>query len=230
MKKTVIIIVLLFALLLSACGKTAAESTAKPAQDAAKSTPVPEKAESAPVEEPAPVEKPEQLSEDDFIITVINDSECEIKECLSKAKEIIVPDTISGHKVIGLGGSVFFTADTEKIVLPDTVEYIGSMAFNSCESLREVQLGSGLKSIGKLAFNFCPKLERIEFPDGMESIKDIVFGGAESLAEVYIPASVTDIPNGITFPQFCPNIVIVTPAGSVAEASALQSGLTVKNP
>ncbi len=99
-----------------------------------------------------------------------------------------------------------------------------------CENLKTVEFGTGLKGIGMLAFNFCAKLETIAFPEGMESLGSCVFLGCNELGEVSIPGTVTMFDQVIANAATCPNMVIVTPAGSAAEAQAELDGIPVKNP
>ena len=173
---------------------------------------------------------PSTASEDDFSIVELGDGTCEVTYCSSEASIIKVPGTIHGNTVVGMADYAFSNCDAEEIILPDTVEYIGGAVFVNCENLRSVDLGTGLKSIGQMAFNECPVLETLEFPEGMTTIANLVLGSCDVLEEVYIPASVTEIGEVITYTNICPNIVIVTPAGSAAEAVALANELPVQNP
>lgn len=173
---------------------------------------------------------PAEVTEDDFSIVDLGDGTCKISACEATARKLVVPDTIRGLKVVGIGDYAFNQCPAEEIVLPDSVEFIETNAFCLCENMRKVDLGSGLKRIGQLAFLSCNALERVDFPDGMTTLESFVFGACEKLGEVYIPASVTEIPMGIANITQCPNIVIVTPAGSVAEQAAKDNGLPVRNP
>lgn len=179
----------------------------------------------------AKVDKTEQdVSESDFIIRSLGNGTCEIMGCSSTARVIRVPETIYGETVVGIGSNGFNCTEAEKIILPDTVEYLANHAFNNCENLEEVDLGRGLKKTNLMSFNFCNELRSISFPDGMEEMTEVCFGVCKKLGEVYIPASVTKFRNMIVSPGLCPDVVIVTPAGSAAEANALKYGIPVRNP
>ncbi len=170
-----------------------------------------------------------ELSEDDFSIADLGDGTCEIISCHAEVSIIDVPDTICGCTVVGIGQNAFSNLSATQINLPDTVEYIDSMAFSICENLETVDLGTGLKSTGELVFNYCDKLKSISFPVGMTTMEGFLLGQCNSLEDVFIPESVIEIPNGIADIAFCPNIVIITPAGSVAESVAIENGLPVQN-
>lgn len=170
------------------------------------------------------------ISEDDFVIASLGDGTCEIISCSSTAKVIRVPEILYGETVVGIGSDGFNCTEAEQIVLPDTVVYLANNAFNNCENLKEVDLGSGLKRTGLLSFNACNELRSVSFPDGMEEMTECCFGICEKLGEVYIPASVTKFGNKIASLAMCPNVVIVTPAGSAAEANAQEYGIPYRNP
>ena len=146
-----------------------------------------------------------------------------------KDKVIVVPEMISGAEVVAVARGAFYeNDDVVAIVLPDTVKIIEGSAFFDCENLKYVYLGSGLKETGDMVFNYCGSIEKIEFPEGIERIGGIIACDCASLKEIIIPASATDIPNGIMVRDDF-NGVIKTPAGSVAEKIALEDGLKVEN-
>lgn len=230
--KKIWIVLLICALLLAGCGgkKTGDVSQGQTQDPIQANLPA---GEGSPDAAP-PVELPEvnipeltEIREEDFLYDDLGDGKCELRNCLSDAKEIAVPETIAGLTVVGIGSNCFGSS-VEKVILPDTVEYIRGYAFNACENLRTVEFGTGLRRIGEGTFNICPALEKLSFPEGLEYM-DFPIYGCKALTEVYIPASVTDIPNGITVYDSCPNMVVVTPAGSVAEASAIADGIPVRN-
>ena len=144
-------------------------------------------------------------------------------------KVIVVPETISGYKVVSVGFGAFTEMENvEAIVLPDSVESIGKSAFTTCEKLRFVYLGSGLKSTGDTMFNYCNALKEIELPDGTTTMNGCIAGRCSGLEIITIPASVQEIQYGIISPQEFSG-VIRTPAGSVAEKNAQELGLKVEN-
>ena len=77
-------------------------------------------------------------------------------------------------------------------------------------------------------FAHCIGIEKIELPDGVEKIGGQVATQCYSLKEIVVPASATDIPNGIMYSDEFDG-VIKTPAGSEAEKVALEYGLKVEN-
>lgn len=73
---------------------------------------------------------------------------------------------------IGKGKSHTF----KRIILPDSIEEIGSEAFMYCTELEEINLPDSLKIIGDNAFNWCEKLTELDIPDSVEYIGDEAFG------------------------------------------------------
>ena len=170
----------------------------------------------------------EKAGEDDFYGDVI-DGGFVLKRCNSEAKEIAVPETIQGAPVVRIGKNAFAQLHCESVVLPSSVTEIDDEAFFECSELKNVELGNGLRRMGKVVFIYCRNLESVRFPESLVKIEGVLFHECDALSEVYIPASVTDIPEGIAFVETCPNLVIVTPAGSVAEQVAKEAGIPVRN-
>lgn len=180
----------------------------------------------------------ETSEEDGFTIAQLSNDSCEIVGCTLGYSEaidsLIVPDTINGLTVIGIGSGAFVNNIAKEITLPDTVEYISEKAFYMCD-METLNLGSGLKKIEESGILSCNELTSLTFPEGMESMGACSFSGG-ALVEVYIPATVTEIGQNssgetvLTYPAASPNVVIVTPSGSLAEEVALENKLTVQNP
>ena len=63
----------------------------------------------------------------------------------------------------------------ERIAFHDGLMAIGHEAFNGCSHLRTVVLPDSLRFIGDLAFNSCP-LDSLSIPSGMESMGSNPFG------------------------------------------------------
>lgn len=222
MKKLCVLILTLSLLMLAACAKQEIQTPTATAQG--ESVAAPEQTQAATVTEA------QEASEEDFRTVSLGDGKCEILGCSSDAEVIRVPETLYGETVVGIGTNAFCGREAKKIILPDTVEYLEKYAFNTCEKLEELELGSGLKRTGLFAISFCNELCSVTFPDGMEEMTEICFGSCLKLGEVYIPASVTKLTNMIVNPELCPEVMIVTPAGSAAEANAQEYGIPYRNP
>jgi len=108
----------------------------------------------------------------------------------------------------------------ESVYIPESVEYIGSSAFENntklaavviggesclveigdyafykCYALSAINLQAGVVRIGKSAFSRCTSLDLRTLPDSVEYIGDEVFGYCESITEFALPKKLAAIPN-----------------------------------
>lgn len=88
--------------------------------------------------------------------------EIQIRECMSDAEEIIIPNKINGHPVTSIGNNAFRDCThIKRIVIPDSVTIIGYGAFGGCTKLTSITIGSGVKTISR-SFYGCDNLERVD--------------------------------------------------------------------
>jgi hypothetical protein len=130
-------------------------------------------------------------------------------------------------KYIGIWGSV---------VIPDTINGlpvtgIGNATFNQCASLTNVTIGSNVTSIAGQAFVGCPNLVAINVDRHnpvYSSMDGVLFDKSQSTLRYYpggragsytIPHGVTSIPS-YAF-QSCPNLTSLTVPGSVTSIGTL---------
>ena len=106
----------------------------------------------------------------------------------SALQTIVLPNTL---KYIG---SHAFEEDAliDSIVLPDSVEVVGIQAFREC-NLSSVTLSKNLRYIGQGAFQNNDDLEVIELPEGLEFIGTYAFLGCDKITEVTIPSTVKEV-------------------------------------
>ena len=74
----------------------------------------------------------------------------------------------------------------EAVILPDTLQKIGQLAFNECHSLVYVDFG-GVNVIEEYAFLSCESLISIEIPDSVTEISLGAFMQCESLKYISLP-------------------------------------------
>ncbi len=80
-----------------------------------------------------------------------------------------------------------------KIVIPNSVSYIGEYAFQTCENLASVSIGNGVKTIGDGAFSGCSNLSELIIGDAVNSIGTRTFSGCENLVSIALPESLRSI-------------------------------------
>jgi hypothetical protein len=70
-----------------------------------------------------------------------------------------LPVTEIGAYQDGPTFNAFGGTDITSVEIPDTVTYIGSAAFQACESLTSLTIPAGVKEFGWAVFNLCPNLK-----------------------------------------------------------------------
>lgn len=131
------------------------------------------------------------LIEGDFAYTVNADQQSvTVSEYKGEGGEAVIPDTLGGLPVTGIGSWAFFgCAALTGITIPDSVTVIGNSAFNGCTGLAAAALPSALTAIGDSAFAGCSALTEAEIPEGVTSIGTQAYSGCTALERVSIPES-----------------------------------------
>lgn len=105
--------------------------------------------------------------------------------------ELVVPGTIDGQTVTGLGNGCFYDCDGLTTVhLPDTLTYVGESAFADCDSLRGIYLPVGVAQIGANAFRDCAALEAVSLSGNVKSIGSHAFTGCSDLNYIFFNSTV----------------------------------------
>ncbi len=105
--------------------------------------------------------------------------------------EIHLPDELTE-----IGDFAFANAKRLKqISIPAKTASIGAYAFQNCERLESVTIANGsvLNAIGDLAFESCTSLRSIQLPESLTAIGTHAFYNNTSLQSVYIPQNVNTI-------------------------------------
>ena len=77
-----------------------------------------------------------------------------------------------------------------EVILPDSLEIIGTNAFNGCSSLANIDLPDGLTTIRGSAFASCA-FTAVKIPETVTYIGDYAFQGCRNLESLNIPVGVT---------------------------------------
>ena len=100
--------------------------------------------------------------------------------------ELIVPETVDGQTVTGIGPYCFQNCDSlSSVTLPGTVEIIEPYAFFDCENLQTVKLCDGIQIIDCDAFYSCGSLETIYIPASVEIVDGQAFTDCRKLTHIY---------------------------------------------
>ena len=85
-----------------------------------------------------------------------------ITDCDTSVTEAIIPETIQGVSVTGIGDQAFWKCSRlVDVTIPDSVVYIGGKAFVRCDSLTSIDIPDSVTSIGTGAFTYQNKLKAI---------------------------------------------------------------------
>lgn len=106
--------------------------------------------------------------------------------------------------------------DAAMVIVPKTVQTIGSLAFSRRSKLKKVQLPEGLDRIGRDAFSDCDALEEIIIPSSVTTIDAYAFGGCENLKKVTFLNTVKHL-SRTAFSDDYSLLSITVPEGSAAK-------------
>lgn len=116
-----------------------------------------------------------------------------ITSYLGSGGDVIIPSTLDGKKVIGIGHGSFSNgggnySEITSVTIPEGVTFIEAYAFSECRNLKSISIPVSMKSIGDYAFNNCTNLEGINIPKNLTSIGSYVFEGGLSLTSIEVAA------------------------------------------
>ena len=131
----------------------------------------------------------------------IVDGNAVITGCNSSEVELVVPDTLDGHKVTAVYTTAFTNCGASQIVLPETVTEIRKGAFYSCQYLTSIVLPKSVKEIGEAAFGDCPMLVKADL-GGAEVLGASIFETCPSLESITISGNCKNIDDSEPFIEY----------------------------
>ncbi len=120
--------------------------------------------------------------------TILSIGKCAFYRC----KKLAIIELHEGLKTIGLEAFNECEAASNDIVIPNSVNFIGVMAFYRCYSIKSIILSNNLPSIPE-DFALYSAIESQIIPEGIVSIGNSAFAVCKSLKTVEIPSTVKDI-------------------------------------
>ncbi len=110
--------------------------------------------------------------------------------------EVVIPETIGGKAVTGLGGYLFQDmTEITAVKIPESVTSFGHGIFWGCTALESVNIPNGVTVINSSTFNDCSSLKTVELPENLTSISWSAFSGCSALETINIPSGITKIEN-----------------------------------
>lgn len=102
-------------------------------------------------------------------------------------KDIIIPETVSGEKVVGVKMS------NDSIESIEFSSELYSVGFAACKSLKQIKLTNGITTVTHEMFEGCPELQTVVLPDTVKTIEYEAFFGLEELRNVQFPSGLEKI-------------------------------------
>lgn len=132
----------------------------------------------------------------DFQYTENDDGGITITKYIGTDTSVIIPDKIEGKFVTEIGNGAFEygaeSVDIVSVIIPSSVENIGSFSFCRSPSLKTVILKEGVKTIGKGAFINCTSLQSVVLPTSLTLINSEAFSLCTALKHITIPSDCLD--------------------------------------
>ena len=129
----------------------------------------------------------------------------------------------STYPVVAIADNAFRGIDIRSIILPNSIDIIGTSAFRNCVNLHEVKQLKPYVAILEYAFAGCVNLNEFELPENVNDFgNDItahLFEGCVNLSRVYIPKSIEYIRSNAF--NGCTNLTTVYYEGSEDEWNAI---------
>ena len=127
-------------------------------------------------------------------------------------KTIRIPETWNDgtngeHPVVGMQQTFYGNQNIEKVVLPETIEFIGEKAFYGSR-VSYVEFPKSLKTIGDYAFYDCGSLTTLTLPKGLEILGNNSFGSCNLLTSVILQEGLKNI--GENAFSWCSSLTSVT--------------------
>ncbi|MDE5654867.1 MAG: leucine-rich repeat domain-containing protein [Clostridia bacterium] len=131
-----------------------------------------------------------QLSEySDGFRYEVNGSKVTIVSYEGSDSDVVVPDKLKGHRVVGIAKDAFSTSASIVKSIKFNCTYssfsIANEAFAKLTSLEKVVLPTNLKTISYGAFEGCTSLKSVIIPNSVTIIEDNAFKGCTSLNFIY---------------------------------------------
>lgn len=175
---------------------------------------------------PVPTVKAAPNAETDFTYTTTAEG-VTITGYVGTTKDVVIPNTINGQPVINIGNDAFRSKALTSVVLPDTLQSIGTWAF-ALNTLTAINIPEGVTSLGDSAFRG-NTLTTVTIPTSLTVIGTYAFS-YNSISEINIPSSIVTIGNFAFYKNKLTSLTVpssVTTIGSSAFGDNLISNLTL---
>ena len=180
----------------------------------------------------AAADEPTVYQRGNFKFILLEDGTAEITGYTGNSANLVVPDTLDGYKVTGIGDDAFYSCDSlTSITIPDSVTQMGANPFRFCEKLTSIRVSPGHPTLATIDGVLFDKAEKklicypYEFtassyavPNGIRSIGKWAFCDCDSLTSITLPDGLTSIGEGAF--SNCDSLTSITIPDSVTQMGA----------
>jgi len=125
---------------------------------------------------------------------VVTNGTITITDYIGSGGAVIIPATISGLQVTGIGDNAFSgSTGLTSVTIGTNVASIGDDAFSGCTGLTSVTIPGSVTNIGDAAFSGCAGLTSITIGTNVASIEDSAFSSCTSLTSVYFQGNAPSV-------------------------------------
>lgn len=126
-------------------------------------------------------------SEENGYTYTVSDGKAYIFEYEGSGGDIVVPRTLGGYPVCGIGGRAFSGTNITSVTVHSGIEYAANEAFAFCQSLVSVEFEGEATTLGAGIFADCSALKSVILPSALASISSDAFTGCSSLDNIILP-------------------------------------------
>ena len=127
------------------------------------------------------------VAEENGYTYTVSDGKAYIFEYEGSGSDIVVPRTLGGYPVCGIGGRAFFGTNIKSVIVHSGIEYAANEAFAFCQSLVSVEFEGETTTLGAGIFAGCSALKSVILPSALASIPSDAFTGCSSLDNIILP-------------------------------------------
>ena len=127
------------------------------------------------------------VAEENGYTYTVSDGKAYIFEYEGSGSDIVVPRTLGGYPVCGIGGRAFFGTNIKSVIVHSGIEYAANEAFAFCQSLVSVEFEGEATTLGAGIFAGCSALKSVILPSALTSIPSDAFTGCSSLDNIILP-------------------------------------------
>lgn len=127
------------------------------------------------------------VAEENGYTYTVSDGKAYIFEYEGSGGDIVVPRTLGGYPVCGIGGRAFYGTNITSVTVHSGIEYAANEAFASCQSLVSVEFEGEATTLGAGIFAGCSALKSVILPSALASIPSDAFTGCSSLDNIILP-------------------------------------------